>query len=546
MSWSESPLLPSAGILLANNTESQMSWDHGYYSHAAYTSGYYREMAPGWIDLACLVSGIAPGRPGDGASFRYLDLGCGTGYGLCLLAALHPEGEFTGVDFLPTHIAQAERLAAELQLSNVRFLEADFLVLSQNMAPLASPGATAPRFDYVATHGVATWVVEPVQRALFATAAACLRPGGLFYCSYNCFPGWLGRTALHQLVSVERQRNDSAVPLQPIQRAAGTLAALLGNTEDPTTLAQACPGLRADLAMLENFPPLYLSQEYANDGWQPLYVQQLHERCRDYKLTYASTAHFSELFPQLLPESLQEVLRQEANPTVRELLVDLATNKAFRRDIFVLGECRLSPTAREERLAALQVRLQDAPPLENYVFSASYGDVTGETEAYRALEAAVADGPQPLAALIGVWPQDPEALITQVALLIAAGRLGLDRGAAGEAAIGTCQRVNGTIARLASEGEGYGSLAAARVGQAISVPLREQLLASGLHQGLGGELLASCVQAGLASLNFEVVRNAEGQLVTDSQEQLRLLAEEACRFRSDRLPRLQALGVVPE
>ncbi|MCP9820375.1 class I SAM-dependent methyltransferase [Synechococcus sp. Cruz-9H2] len=522
-----------------------MSWDHGYYSHAAYTSGFYREMAPGWIDLACLIKDFAPGRPSDGAAFRYLDLGCGTGYGLCLLAALHPEGEFTGVDFLPTHIAQAERLAAELQLNNVRFLEADFLVLAQNVSPLAPPGATAPRFDYVAAHGVATWVVEPVQQALFATAAASLRPGGLFYCSYNCFPGWLGRTALHQLVSVERQRSDTAVPLEPIQKASATLASLLGDADTPTTLAQACPGLRADLALLKQFPPLYLSQEYANDGWQPLYVQQLHERCRAHKLTYAATAHFSELFPQLLPESLREVLSQEANPTVRELLVDLATNKCFRRDIFVLGECRLSPTAREERLAALQVRLQDAPPLENYVFSASYGDVTGEPEAYRALEVALADGPQPLAALIGVWPQDPEALITQVALLLAAGRLGLDRGAAGEAAIGTCQRVNGTIARLASEGEGYGSLAAARVGQAISVPLREQLLASGLHQGLGGELLASCVQASLSTLGFEVVLDPEGQPVSDPQQQLSLLVEAADVFGRERLPQLKALGVYP-
>jgi SAM-dependent methyltransferase len=522
-----------------------MSWDHGYYSQAAYTSGYYREMAPGWIDFAALVRGVTPGRPQDGTPFRYLDLGCGTGYGLCLLAALHPEGQFTGIDFLPTHIAQAESLAAELELSNIRFLEADFLALGRDVSPLAPQGTAAPRFDYVASHGVATWVVEPVQQALFSTAAACLRPGGIFYCSYNCFPGWLGRTTLHQLVSVERQRSDPALPLQPIQRASETLNALLGEEKDPTTLAQACPGLRGDLALLESFPPLYLSQEYANDGWQPLYVHQLHERCLAHKLTYAGTAHFSELFPKLLPPSLQTVLNKEPNHAVRELLVDLATNKAFRRDLFVLGERRLSRTAREERLAALPVRLQDAPPLEKFVFSTSYGDVTGEPEAYRALEHALAEGPQPLGALLGVWPQDPEDLIVQVALLVAAGRLGFDRGQAGEAALVTCQRVNHTVARLVSEGAGYGSLAAPRVGQAIAVPLREQMMASGLSQGLSGELLAGCVQAGLSTLGAEVVRDGKGKAVTEPEQQLPLLQQEIDRFLAERWPNLITLGVLP-
>ncbi len=161
-------------------------------------------------------------------------------------------------------------------------------------------------------------------------------------------------------------------------------------------------------------------------------MHQLHERCAAHKLSYICSAHLSELFPHLLPPQVQAVLRQEANPRVRELLVDLATNKCFRRDLFVLGECRLTASAREERLAALQVRPQEAPPLEAYVFSTSYGDVTGHLEAYRALEEALAPGPQPLAALLAACPQPPEDLVVQVALLLAAGRLGLDRGGAGE------------------------------------------------------------------------------------------------------------------
>jgi hypothetical protein len=34
-----------------------MGWDHGYYSSDSYTIGYYREIAPNWLDFAALVKG---------------------------------------------------------------------------------------------------------------------------------------------------------------------------------------------------------------------------------------------------------------------------------------------------------------------------------------------------------------------------------------------------------------------------------------------------------------------------------------------------------
>jgi hypothetical protein len=91
--------------------------------------------------------------------------------------------------------------------------------------------------------------------------------------------------------------------------------------------------------------------------------------------------------------------------------------------------------------------------------------------------------------------------------------------------------VNRTIARLASEGAGFGSLAAPRVGQAIAVPLKEQLMASGLSQGLSGDLLAGCVQAGLHAL--------------EPEQQGDILLQEIERFRAERWPALQTLGVFP-
>lgn len=521
-----------------------MSWDHGYYSHASYTSSYFREIAPNWLDFAALMTGVAPGRPCEGAPFRYLDLGCGTGFGLCLLAALYPEGSFVGVDFLPLHVARAETLAHRLGLKNVRFLEADFMSLAQDCTCLSPDGTRSPRFDYVVSHGVATWVVEPVQRALLATAAATLRPGGLFYCSYNCFPGWLGRTALHQLVRLEQSRNDPADSLLPIRNAASTMEAVLGDAENPTYLGQFYPRIREEVQKLGQYNPLYLSQEYANEGWQPLYVNELHERCNQHKLSYAGTATFTETFRKFLPDTVKQAIANERSTIVRELMVDLATYKAFRRDLFCRGVVSLSRADQQERLRAIHVGLQEAPAIENYTFATSYGNVSGRTEPFQAIESALADGPKSIGTLHQEWPQEFEDLVIQVAFLVHAGRAGLERLDAGRASVDECQRINRLLLQMAEQGAGYEWVVLPRMGQAVSAQLREQLMMSGLAQGISGESLASFMQNRLSSLGLEIARDPEGKPEADEKKQLDFLKKAAEEFERDRWQRLRNLEIV--
>ena len=88
---------------------SDESWHRGYFADTGYTHGYFREMAPSYLAWAALMQGVAvPTR-----DFRYVDLGCGQGFGLILLAACHPDSQFIGVDFMPAHVAHARQLARE-------------------------------------------------------------------------------------------------------------------------------------------------------------------------------------------------------------------------------------------------------------------------------------------------------------------------------------------------------------------------------------------------------------------------------------------------
>ena len=74
------------------------AWNDGYIFDVAYTSGFYREIAPGWMAAAAMLLGHRP--PDLTRPFRYAELGCGHGLSLNVFAASNPNGAFHGFDKL--------------------------------------------------------------------------------------------------------------------------------------------------------------------------------------------------------------------------------------------------------------------------------------------------------------------------------------------------------------------------------------------------------------------------------------------------------------
>lgn len=186
----------------------------GYPHQRLYVPYVHRELSVSWISQALLLSGQHRLDLGSGIveagqfdpSFHCLEFGCGYGLNLILNAAAHPEGRFYGVDLNPSHVAQATALAADLGVVNVVFALADLCDFTAGR-PDHGPAAAWPEgFHLVLAHGVAAWVSAEVRQALVAAAAALLRPGGVFQCSYNTYPGWLGRSPLAMLCQELAQR----------------------------------------------------------------------------------------------------------------------------------------------------------------------------------------------------------------------------------------------------------------------------------------------------------------------------------------------------
>lgn len=519
-----------------------MGWDHGYFSQEAYTAHFHRELAPNWLDFAALVKGHTPPRRREGVPFRYLDLGCGMGFGLCLLAALYPEGRFLGIDFHPDHIAHARQLAETLGLENVRFQEADFLDLQADSAPLGFGRGETGLYHYVAAHGIATWVVEPVQRALLAVASAALRPGGIFYNSYNTLPGWLPLSAFQQLARLELGRGEPSRPGQGLQRAAVTLANLLGEEGKATPLRNLLPSLGQELEELRLDNVAYLAGEYGSEGWQPLYVAEMHRRCAVHKLRPIATATLPELFEELLPEPLRSQVNAESDPLIRQTLIDLACARGFRRDLFARGSARLSAAAWRQRLSGLRLRRRETPARDDWSFGTSFGRLSVPAPICEAMEAALAAGPRTLAQLAEAIGQPPVEVLRLGALLLHQERVGLDRGEAGEEARAVCDRVNARLLQRMGEGWSYGSLAAPRVGSGVSCNPIEALCCLAPGEGPLGAAEERWLRQQLDDLGLQPAAGSESDVKPGYALDEQTL-KTVDTFQRDRLQALQELGV---
>ena len=109
-----------------------------------------------FFDLAAL----APGE-------TVLDLGSGSGMdGFLAAVATGPHGTVIGVDMTPEQLAKASRLAEGAGHANVAFLE----------GRIEEPPVEAGSIDCVISNGVIN--LAPDKGAVFAAAAAALRPGG--------------------------------------------------------------------------------------------------------------------------------------------------------------------------------------------------------------------------------------------------------------------------------------------------------------------------------------------------------------------------------
>ncbi|QPN58962.1 methyltransferase regulatory domain-containing protein [Synechococcus sp. CBW1002] len=522
-----------------------------YRQDRLYPAFVHRELAVSWLAIASLLGGrhrwdLRQGR------FTVLEFGCGHGLNLIFNAAAHPDAQFFGIDFHPSHVARATTQARELGLSNVQFAVADLRDFTEG-PPDRGPCRLWPEaYDLVLAHGIASWVDADTRQALLEAASHNLQPGGLFYCSYNTYPGWLSRSPLQMLALELGLLSGHNTSEASLQQATAWLQELLGDGDTHTSpLGRFHPELRTALQALSKAPSDYLMGEY-HATHQPLYVGPMHRACVQTGLTHVGSASLPELFPQMLDATRAAWLDQAPNAAMREIAFDLAINQSFRRDLFARGVVPPSSVETQAELASLPLILRQDSLKTQQEFPISMGTMAIDAAMLQSVHQILDAGPCCLGELAQALGKVPRELLPQLALLLDKNLVGCDPFAAlaagsqpGLTAAGSAEiaAFNHKVMELASLGKGAAGLLAPKLRLPIPLADAQIMLAQVEALGLDAADRVQMVWMGIQMAGL-TLHDPQGQPIRDEQAALAQLEQLWNAFQGAGMEDLRRLGLV--
>lgn len=518
-----------------SNSPSPAQFRHGYFTGSGYTFGAYSDPSPERLYTLCLLRSHRP--PAINGPFRLIELGCGQGFHLCTQAANYPEAHFLGIDLIPDHIAHGRSLAAAAGLSNVTFVQADFLALEE--AARIAADIEWGNFDFVVAHGIFGWVSPHVGASLLRLAEVALRPGGVLYLSYNSLPGWLSALPFQHAVRTFQEHRDDG--LQSLQSALKLFESLKGVNAQ---LFAAQPTLAHRLEGISGRDPAYLLHEYNHSNWQPLYANQVIEQARHTGLHYLGSAVLIDNFDGYLPAPFRALLEQYTDPPIRELVRDLLMNRAFRPDVYVKGRDPLWPSEAESLVGEVGVRRlmssEDLVDKSAFDFRIGVAEIQGNREWFEKLVQVISDGDRSISELREnlVDVTLPE-LLQNLTLLLSKNQIALVPPARD---ISTAQRFNAHIARCVVLGAPYRAVVSPVSGNIQYLSDVELIALHEVLNGCGMDRLAEAIEAALVRLGREL-RLGGKYSGEDSRAELARFAED---FNKVTIPHLRRLGVIPE
>ena len=362
------------------------AWSQGYVTDTLYTDNVFREQGPVWINYVAALKGCVP-RPLD-RPFGYLELGCGLGHSITIFAAAFPEAHFVGIDFNPAHIDYARRRASELGLSNLIFIEASF----QDVAADAAGQGLAKdigEVDFVAFHGIYSWISAEARAAMQRIIFDRLKSGGLVYNSYNTLPGWSPEVPMQRLAKelALAGTGDSGKRARDAFNKIGELAKLkTGHFAQASNLGR----------MVENLakkPGNYLAHEYLNGDWNAFYAPDVVDEMGNAKLDFVGSASLIENEEDLvLTDEARKLLGQQTDSRLRLLIKDFMVNQKFRRDVYVRGHAHLGTREIRQNLARFPLVAAKSLDELKVAIKVPRGTVNVEEGQVTALKAVLSDG----------------------------------------------------------------------------------------------------------------------------------------------------------
>jgi SAM-dependent methyltransferase len=501
----------------------------GYVIDVPYTTGFYAHQAPLFFAYTCALNEVwVPSAQG---ALRYLELGCGNGLTLNVLAAANPEGRFVGVDMNPAHIAAARSQAASLGLENVTFLEDSFHDYLEEVEPEA--------FDYISLHGIYSWIAAEARMEVVRIAERSLVPGGALYVSYNTMPGWSYVLPIREMF-VRYAATQTGSSVERLRKTRAFLDKLMAL---PTGYF-ARPEVKHHVQELAKKDLTYVAHEYLNSHWYPLYSADVRAEMAQGRLSYVGQAEPRLNMPGLLlSRQALETLEGGTQDAFFQTGLDYLLGTRFRRDIFVKGP-RPCPDWRERYAGLAVVRdPRESGGADAYHFRVLRRPLD-DTE--RWLLAAAADEPRPVLELIDQAPSQglaPRQVLLRLVMLVAASRLLFTHAKPADPGAAVAQQ-NQLLLGQALRQRRPCTLVSPATGSALQVRLLEALLLSAREDSGTDErsalIAAAAAQAQRLGLRLQ---NQAGQPIQAPAPIKERLNEVYDDFERKTLPLIRSLAI---
>jgi hypothetical protein len=509
------------------------NWSGGYDVGLPYVFDHHPEMDPARIRWALLRAGrMAP------EIRTACELGFGQGIGV-VLHATAGEVAWWGNDFMPAHTAGARELA--------RVGGGSITLDEDSFADFASRD-DLPMFDYVALHGVWSWVSASDRRTIVEFLRRRVNSGGAVYISYNVRAGWSQHQHLRNLMKQFVERHTPA----GMSVDARIDAALDFLEQLARTVPAAGASSMSFADSVEHFRSMdrrYLVHELLHDEWAAFDLPDVVRDLAGAKLTYAGSADLLDTVPAIGTTPEQAALLDRIDdPILREATRDVMIGRRFRHDLFVRGPRDLPMSRLADEIRDQSVILT-RPAREVFdKFAGAQGKGVLRKDTYLALVAGLGDLAAhrigdlfDTAALPGTTLGQTFEAIT---VLVATGDVALVQSEeAAQTARPRTARLNAEIARRARDGSEIAALASPITGGGIACDLVERLFVDAFLEG--ARTAADCAEhawRSLTMLGWGGEGDGDGsRSEADHRAELSRLAH---GFLADRLPQLRALGIV--
>ncbi|WP_415762789.1 class I SAM-dependent methyltransferase [Pseudomonas sp. CP4] len=508
------------------------AWNEGYFTDEGYTYSYSREINPVFLRYCLLLRGFATLESNDGV---HCELGFGQGVSINIHATANP-GSFVGTDFHPGMAAHAIDLATAAN-NGARLYDDSFeQLLARN---------DLPQFDSISLHGIWTWVSRDNQKLIVEFARRHLKPGGMLYVSYNCFPGWSPSAPLRNLFSLhDRFANASARSDERIDAALEFSEALLAANPK---YAAAAPSLGARLQSIKGQDRHYVAHEYFNRDWNCMYFADMVDALAPAKLDYATTAvPLDSVDPLNLSAEGMDFLETIEHPIMREQARDYFVNQHFRRDLYVRGATRLSAAERRARMLHSRFALLQSWETVAGSVTGPAGEATLQAEIYGpVLDALAAQNyaAKSMRQLLSETAMAYDDLEQALAVLIGMGAVAPCQSEAAESQVsGRCAALNLQLCKRSLYGANIQTLASPVTGGGVTVSRFQQLFLISIKQGKQQPAEWAQLAWGVISEQGEVLID-NGQPLLTAEANIAALTAQAQVFAEQTLPVLKALKI---